>query len=339
MNYTEEERRRLLDYLLENPQHVLAAFLRGHGMPVSLTKADTRERLEAMLASRQLRYADVVAFLDEIGPWNAQHVRLLKGPARDVSEWRDARFVEQRAAGTPAEGRLLNRVNYILPGQLRVSSIEHSASRLRVTAIGRRDTKERREELDREEEGDDGEVVELRAWVTEVSRAIIAFEWDLDANVALVQVAQLAAHDDYDDAIDNFTAMLRHFVNLDEFIAIDLRKAIRKFHELEEAGTAPVRSQAYQYESPGGRRLEGRSYHGKGTLLGESHFDDAMKNVRAGGVGRMGNLYWQPKAATPIVDKAVHFHIIAASNRVVFPTANGEEVVRHVVNGVRAHCI
>ena len=51
--------------------------------------------------------------------------------------------------------------------------------------------------------------MELRAYVHRVARSLVAFEWDLIANNAFLQISQLPRGFDYDAVANEFLSMFR----------------------------------------------------------------------------------------------------------------------------------
>lgn len=103
----------------------------------------------------------------------------------------------------------------------------------------------RRTGLPRFSSSDDGDDVELRAFVHRVTRSLVAFEWDLVANVAFLQISQLPTGFDYADVADEFFEPLQPWLDRSKFTLVDLRQPIKALHELEESGPAkPARTES-----------------------------------------------------------------------------------------------
>jgi hypothetical protein len=66
-----------------------------------------------------------------------------------------------------------------------------------------------------------------------------------------------------------------------------------------------------------------------------------MDGVRKNGVGHLGNFYWlsgvKPGPAVNPLTHEVHVIIVGANSRINFATPNTEDVVRYVLQRVRAH--
>ncbi len=173
-----------------------------------------------------------------------------------------------------------------LPEKLTLSSIEHTPTSLRITAVERREGALREPELDKREEVEDSEII-YKAYIYKIVRGFTAFEWDLTSNQAFLQVTQLPSGQRYDEAATRFFELVAGILRTDDFTQIDLRHVIKRLHELEESGTPETRSHGMGYKTLQGRTLTGRSSSGSGALLGESVIDDAMASIRKVGVGHL----------------------------------------------------
>ncbi|MFH0778676.1 MAG: hypothetical protein V2A71_08605 [Candidatus Eisenbacteria bacterium] len=337
--YTEKEREALVDFVLALKKSHIKDFLKKAELRRTGTKPDLRGRIQDALDAGTLTYEKIVEFLDSVAPWGKQHVFLYRGPLSDFGSWKDPESLLQRLKEHRL-GRLFNaRLPLILPEQLTLSSVTHADGKLRVSAIQKREYAERTEEYDKEEKTEDGEKVDLRAYVCHLTRAIVAFEWDLIANVAMLQITQLQSDGDYEEVEGEFTKLISPWLDFKHFTAIDLRPVIRKLHEIEDSGQPEARSHGYQYRSPQGRRVSAQSPSPRDSVRGEDYIDKAMASVRKNGVGHIGNFYWlggvKPGPVENPLNGEVHVIIVAANSRVNFPTPNTEERVRYVLHRIR----
>jgi len=209
---------------------------------------------------------------------------------------------------------------------------------LRVTAVEKREYAERTPDLDEVKETGRGEKISLKAYVHHLTRTITAFEWDLNANVAMLQITQLQRDGAYEEVAGRFFQLVSPWLDIERFGLVDLRQAIRGLHEIEERGNPEARSHGVHYRSPRGRTISAHSPTPRDSVVGEKFIDEAMESVRKYGVGHLGNFYWQGDklGLVPNAREDVHFIIVGAKSRVNFPTPNTEEVVRHVLQRVRA---
>jgi hypothetical protein len=109
---------------------------------------------------------------------------------------------------------------------------------------------------------------------------------------------------------------------------------------MAQTGHSEVRSSRVDYRTLQGRRLSARSSSPKTSVFGETVVDAALEAVRKNGVGHLGNFYWLPKVnrgliSNPLTEE-VHVIIVGARSRINFPTANTEDIVRYVLQRVRA---
>ena len=338
-DYSAEEQQALIDFVLALRKSHVQDFLTQVELPKSGTKEDLRERLQEALDGGDLTYARLVDFLDSVAPWGKQHVFLFRGPQTDVQAWKDLDHVHELLKRHRV-GRVFNaRLPLILPDKLTLSSVTHVDGTLRVTAVQKREYRERVPDLD-EEKVKDGEKIFLKAYKAHVTRTIAAFEWDLNANVAMLQITQLQEDGDYEKLAEQLSGLLRPWLDVKQFGLVNLQPAIRTLHEREATGQSEVRSHGVDYLSLQNKRVSVRSASARHSAVGERHIDDAMDLVRKGAVGSLGNFYWlpgkKPGPATNPLKSEVHAIMVGAKSRINFPTPNTEDVVRYVLHRVRA---
>ena len=337
-DYTEEEQRLILQYVKELRQVELKEFLASTGHLRSGTKKILLDRIDESLAEGTIALVDLVDLLDQVEPWSAQHVFLLGEPNADVTAFRDPHEFEAHLKNHRASKPFRQPIQLALPEELVVSSITHDGARLRVTAIERRDGWHRDHGQDQRTIGPGGETIELRAYVNTVSRGLVMFEWDLIANQAVMQVTQLPSGWTYDDAFGRFVDVTKTWLPVATFPTLNLRRAISTFHEAEENKSNDLRSHGIEYETHGGRRVAGKSATPRDSVLGETVVDTAMHQIRDAGVGRSGNFYFDVTGVPGSQRGEAHAIIFAEAGRINFPTSNPEEVVRHVLDRIRAAC-
>lgn len=339
-DYTAEERQALIDFVLALRKSHIQDFLKRYELPKSGTKPDLRERLQESLDEGRLTFEQLVHFLDFVVPWGKQHVFLYTGPRGDLKSWKDPNHVLQRLKQHRL-GNLFNaRLPLILPDKLTLSSITHVDGKLRVTGVQRRDYTERTPERDEQKETETGERIILKAYMHHLSRTLSAFEWDLDANTAMLQITQLRSDTLYEEVAAEFFKLVGNWLDIQLFGAVDVRRAIRGLHELEGNGNAETRSHGIHYRTILGRRLSAHSPSPRDSVLGEPVIDQAMDNVGKNGVGHLGNFYWlagnNPGPVSNPLKGDVHLIIVGDKSRINFPTPNTEDVVRYVLHRVRA---
>lgn len=340
-SFNEDEQSLIIADLLALKKEQIGEFLADCNLPRSGTKEQLRARIEDALVDESLALDQIVHFLDSVIPWGKQHIYLFTGPEEDISDWRKTDWVSQLLK-QHRMGKYLNaQLPLVLPEKMKVSSILHDSNRLRITAIKRRDWWERDTDYDDSSETEEGDEVELRAFVHRVTRSLVAFEWDLVSNVATLQVSQLPTGFDYADVCTEFFELIKNWFGRSMFTPVDLRPAIKALHALEETGAGETRSHGINYRTLQGRRFEGKSASPADPLLGEASIDAALTAVRKTGVGHLGNFYWLPGPPNPGTNPLhaeCHVIVVAYKHRINFPTPNDEETVRYVLSRIRSHC-
>ncbi len=335
-NYSGEEKARAVDYLIALRKDLVRDFMRNYDLRLAGTKVELRSAIETAIADGSVRFSDIVEYLDVHEPWNKQHIYPLNGPEGEISQWRRPQFIRDLLSRHNLERTLNSHIAAILPRELRVVRFMHSLDHLRITAVARREGTYRSAEYDEEKELPNGLLLELRAYVREVVRNIVALDWDLAGNEAMLQIGQLPSGVSYEEVKQDFAKLLAPWLDLTRFRAVDLRSTIRHLHEREEAGSTETMSTAIDYETQGGRRFAARGGSSYTPLLGETVTDDALRRVRQVSSGRLGNVYWLPAPGNPIITR-VHVYIISEHGRVNITMPQSEEVIRYVVGRIRAH--
>lgn len=338
--YSEEEYEKIVDYLIALKKLKIQDFLEKFNISKTGNKSELRERIEETLDNGDISYRNIVDYIDVVAPWSKQHVILYDGPSESISKWKDPKWVTEHLKDNRV-GKYLNaRLPLILPTSLKISSIEHTDSYLRVTAVERHEHWERYSEYDKHEATPEGEDIELRAYLHLVTRGLVIFEWNLIANTAFLQISQLHSGSDYEKVVEKFSRLIKSWLDLSKFSLCDLRPVIKRLHELEEQSNPEARSHGIDYRTLQGRRLSGRSASVRDSVLGEPVIDNAMKEVRKKGVGHLGNFYWLPAESNSShnnpLDEEVHIVIVGDKNRLNFTTPNSEGTVRYVLTRVRA---
>ena len=290
------------------------------------------------LEAEQIQYSQIIVFLDEIEPWGKQHVVIYDGPTYDIAHWRDADWVRKYLEIHELNNYLNTQIPLALPETLTLSSIQWSPTKLRITAVERREGALREPELDREGEVEDLEVI-YKAYIYRIVRGLSIFEWDLVSNQAFFQITQLPSGQRYEDASTRFSELFNNILQVQDFTSVDLRDVISRLHAVEQAGTPEARSHGIGYRTLLGRTLTGRSSLGAGALLGETVIDDAMASIREVGVGHLGNFYWLPDPTgdrtTNPLETEVHVELVGEYKRVNFLTTNCEQDFRYVLQRIR----
>jgi hypothetical protein len=340
--FSDEEQSQIITELLALKKSIIAVFLQRHHLATTGRKDVLRLRIEDQIHDGKLTFEQVLQYLDEVIPWGKQHVFLYQGPQNPNLNWRNESWVNKLLQSHRLKSLLNQKRSLALPAALTISEIAHSDRRLRIVAVRKREWQERFEEYDDSTQTPDGETVELRAYLHRTTRGMVSFEWDFHANTAFLQIAQLPSGFDYDEVADEFKNLIRKWLNLDSFSLVDLRRAIKRLHALEDDGNGEATAHVINYRSLTGRRFEARSASSADPLVGDISTDIALRAIREQGVGHLGNLYWLPKDSgngviNPLVDK-LHVILVGEKKRVNFPTPNAEAEVRYVLSRIRSHC-
>ena len=239
-------------------------------------------------------------------------------------------------------GKLFNaRLPLILPEKLTLSSVTHADGRLRVTAVEKREYTERTPEHDEEKETESGERITLKAYMHHLTRTLAAFEWDLNANVAMLQITQLQEDGDYEKVAEQFIsarqAMARHQAVRCSRSPSGDPQASRDREEWSGRGTFSRNRLSVA------ARQAGLGAQPEPAGLGARRSNSSMMRWIA--CGRTASATWATSTGWRTVSRGlrvnpltgeVHVIIVGAKSRVNFPTPNTEDVVRYVLHRVRA---
>jgi hypothetical protein len=322
---------------LSNP--LILDFFHNCGIRKGTNKAEMKLRLVDALEAGFVSHADLYLYLNTIESWGRQHVILFDGPASSTDNWRDPAWVTDHVTRHGLSDYFNVTLPLALPTDLTLSSIEYTPAKLRITAVERREGVVREPELDREDAVADDTII-YRAYRYQVYRGLIAFEWDLVANHAFIQISQLPSGEKYEDATARFDALITHLFSLSDFPSICLRSVITRLHELEEQHIPEARSQGIAYKTLQGRTVEGRGSSGTAGLFGETIVDTTMASVRKVSVGHTGNFYWLPPDVNMPSDNPLtqdlHVTLIGDWRRINFPVFSPEPHIRYVLQRIRA---
>jgi hypothetical protein len=340
--YSAEEQELAVASLLRLNNALILDFLAAQNIKKANNKAEMRVRIVDALEANTITSAAIYNYLDTIETWGRQHVILYNGPTATVAHWSDHSWVSAHLSKHALSGFHNSKTTLALPKDLTLSSIEHSASNLRITALERREGAVREPDLDTETVNEDGNIF-YKAYRYQVYRGFIIFEWDLVANQAFLQISQLPSGEKYEDATSRFETLLTNVLSLSTFSSICIRPVIKRLHELEELKRPEARSQGIAYKTLQGRTVEGRSAGASLGLFGEAVVDTTMANVRNVSLGHTGNFYWLPRDVNDVnnlsgnmLDQEVYVILIGDWRRCNFPVFYPESQVRYVLQRIRA---
>ncbi len=155
-----------------------------------------------------------------------------------VQGWRDGNALRARLAEANVAELLDARLPLVLPEELSLSSITVDDGRfVTISAVERREYREREPSRDRVEVDPAGRTIELLAYVHVVTRGLLTFRWDLVTNTAALHITQSGRGYVYEEAEERFARLVQPFLAFDRFTRTDLQRLIRRLHELAQAGT------------------------------------------------------------------------------------------------------
>ena len=337
--FSDEEREHLVNAFIDLTIPRIKERLKDKGVRATKkTKAGFRESLYGALEQAQVTYRDIVGWLDEVDPWRAQQVLLLRERPQGVGEWPDAAYVRAQLTGHEHEPCFNATIPVVLPARMTISSIEHSMERMRVIAYVRRRNRAKVPELTRSEVLDDGRRIVWTASHEFVVRAAIIFEWDFVTNTAMLRITQMSDGEKHENVGDAFRDAVRGWLPvIDEFPSLDLQPSIRALDRNEAAGGKDVRPYKMAYHSAGGRLAEG-STGSHQPFHGELSFDNAWEQFREGGIGRHGNFHWLANGADLSTDVHVFINAHPNANRVRFYVDLDEATIHYVLARIRHYC-
>ena len=330
----------LIDVLLGLRMDRVRDFVRSFGLPTSGSKAELRDRVREAIEDGSITVDNLVDYLDIVEPWGRQHVILVDADPALAQGWRRPDGVRRRLRHAGTERLLDRRRRVRLPSGLTLSSITLRDETVTISAVERREYDERAPELDQAVLSDNGQLIVLKAYRHVVTRGILALRWNPSSRAASLHISEGHGRYDYTEAAERFGALISEFLDWERFQPHDIRRAIRRLHDLERQGTPEARSHRVAYVSHGGRAVEATSPTPGTSVVGEQVVDEAMLNVAGAATGRAGNFYWLPRKGpapeeNPLA-RDLHVVVLARESRVHFMVPSNEEAVTYVLRRIRA---
>jgi hypothetical protein len=316
----------VLNYLLSHKMAFTQGFLRTRGLPFSGTKAKLRERLEGYLSDGRLDAPDLVRLLNEIEGWGNQHIYLYKGADQLIEPWLKEGSVRERLADLGLADLFNRQRPLVLPEETTLSSIEWTPERVRFVWVEKRQWEERASEEDIEEEG-----MVWRAYRINVSRSLIAFDWDLISGHAMLMIQRLPRGTKYHPIRDRFEKELEPIVGLSWFEQVRVSRAIQRIQASDE-----VRRRQLAYQTQRGGKV---TFTSAGRSRDTSTDPDLKRAGRAlsGTAGLLGNFYWLSVQGK--LGRELHTKLYASDQRIGIFGEHQERDVRHVLSRIRHYCI
>ena len=222
--------------------------------------------------------------LDRVLPWWKFHVFLYEGSRKVPGEWHDEHKAKKHLKKHKLDNLLNASIPLVLPQDLTLSAIDYTPTTVRVLAVQRRNYTARDQELDEFGETEEGETIEYRAWVRQLARVMVIFEWQLRTREATLQITELPGGVTYEETRDQFAELVKDWLDLSQFSVMRIRKSISALHAAEEAGKGEARSHGIEYSTVQGRRLAGRSSTATESVLGEQVIDESLRRMRGTGM-------------------------------------------------------
>ncbi len=342
-SYTDEEKILVDRYIESFTVKELKTFLSAKNLSVDGKREDLLSRIREERSAGTISFSELVAELDRTQPWGAQHVILFGEPAGlpNADSFEGLTEFRELLKSVKLLKALGKRIALILPEALTVSAIEYSDVALRITAVERRHGFVRDEDMDEWGTDEHGQRVHKRAYIEEINRGLIIFEWDRIKNVAMLQITRLPTNDDYDKALDRFRRVVRKWLDLSRFPLLDPRSAVKALHQEEkDLGVKAARARAcgIKYDTKAGGSIETTSATSKLSILSDSATSQAASIGLQSGVGRNGNFYWRDHPTASGGERGLHVKILGKAGRIHFPTDEKEEDIRHVLKNIRELC-
>jgi len=323
----QEDVKLLLDLLLSHKMAFAQELLRARGLPFSGTKARLRQRLEAYLKEGAIEADDLVQLLNKIEGWGNQHIYIYKSPKQQIERWVDEDLV-RRHLGALGLDDLLNRQRpLLLPEEPTLSSIEWTPELARFVWVEKRSWEERIPDEDREE----GDKV-WRAYRVNVSRGLVAFDWDLVSGYAALMVQRLPRGTRYHQIRDRFEEDLEAIVGLRHFERVRISGAIQRIEMSDE-----VRRRQLAYQALRGGKVSFTSASSSRDTFADPDLDRAGDIFRGTAAGLMGNFYWLPVKGR--LQSELHVKLYARDHRVGIFGEHEELGVRYVLSRIRYYCV
>ena len=312
-----------VDHLLSHRNEFARELLQSRSLRVSGTQETLRRRLIEAGAAGKLRLKDVVDHLNEIEGWGNQHIYAYKSDRRQLGHWRDQRKVVSTLSGQGLADRLNSSRAIYLPRTPHLSTVLWSPDRVRFVWTVRRMWSERRPDKDQRNGS-----FELRAFERRITRGTTAFDWDLNAGIALVMIQRLPSGTRYAQRRDAFIDTMRPLVDIDLFDPILLSTAIVP---LAESGK--LRERKINLRSPAGGAVSFRSPSRQESVDDDPTLRNIARQVRADTTGSLGNFFWLAHPDNPL-ESDLHFHIIDRDQRIAINGERRESEVRYVIGRI-----
>lgn len=323
---TKAEIELVLNYLLSHRKAFTQEFLRGRDLHFSGTKDKLRERLEGYLSDGRLEAPDLVRLLNAIEGWGNQHIYLYKASDQSIEPWLEEDSVKERLSNFGLAGLFDHPRPLVLPEEIALSSVEWTRERVRFVWVEKRQWEERVAEEDIEEEG-----MVWRAYRINVSRGLVAFDWDLVSGHAMLMIQRLPRGTSYHQVRDQFAKKLELIVGLSQFEQVRVSRAIQRIEESDE-----VRRRQLAYQTRRGGKATFTSADRSRDTFADPDLERAGQALRGETAGLLGNFYWLPVQGK--LGRELHSKLYASDQRVGIFGEHHERGVCYVISRIRYYC-
>ncbi len=325
LTLSDVDRKLLIEYVFGHRMAPIQGLLEQHGLAKSGKKEELKERVTKALDDGTIAAEALVAHLDHVEGWGNQHVYLYKSPPGEQKTWKKHVDVIQKLTDAGAE-HLFNQTRpLVLPDEPTLSTVEWTIRRVRFVWVEKREWEMRLEDEDAEEDG-----ILYKAYLPQVARGIMAFDWNLVSGEAALMIQRLPSGEQYDAIRADYEAELEKFIDIENFTRVRARRAIRK---LEKA--AEVLNRKVDHETRSGGKA---SFTSKGRKT-DAYADKDLKKSRdaLGGqtISILGNFYFRPKAKR--LDRNIHIKVYSKDQRIAIFGECTEEEVTYVLSRIRQH--
>jgi hypothetical protein len=340
--YTEAAIEELVSHVVALRMDFVQKLLAEVGVAYSgLRRAALRDRVRSAIEDGRLSVETVVAFLDRVEPGGKQHVFMMRPRAQLNTKWKDTTSVMRSLRRTKAAKSLLDAaVPLLMPEDFELSSIRVADGGVEIVGVEARRYTDRDESYDRRTTSEEGLPVELRAYVERVARSTIVLRWNTSTRHATLHITQATGRgierDHYRQVRGRFAQSVKSFLDLDEFIDLDLHAVIHKLGEKERSGTdALTRSRRATWDTANGGEMSATSPSTNASVHDDPALAAAIGQVADPTTGQIGNVYWLKLDGSPLSED-LHTNIIASDSRVHFMVPSTPESVDYVVDQIRS---
>lgn len=338
----QDERSLSLALLLSHRRDLIVEMMRRKEIRIrrSISVPDLRLKLEELLAAQELSPSDLVQILNQLEGWGRQQIYLYQfaGGQSVKQQWLNPSWVENHFRQIGQQELLNNTRPIVLPEEPQLVSVEYDNSLHTVRFIWA----QKRTMLERAEEEDpppdrfravgesELERIIYHAYRELTVRGIVSFEWDIDADEAMLMIRKLTGTD-YALVRNGRLSELGEFLPIQDFRAVPIAAVVTRLDRSDEV----VR-----------RQLSFRSLNNEGTLtvasgnqedvFADKVLEQARLQIIENVTGLSGNIRWKTEKNKTILIEL--YGKIADDQRIGIPAQGLEEDIRHVLRRIRTYC-